>query len=272
MAKPFLFTLQRHIKMLKLLLAQTSRPAFGAVVRYFLEFAEEVNADVTVLEKNSGKKDACQSAVSGSPWKGWFFGDWLKQVALRRKAIQETVESSRLFSYDLIVTNWENKGKWLRPASCHQLARTAWSPVMLIPEQAAFRPIENILFLEDQYHKSVQPVLRKLSAFWDQQHFLYPRRRGSQIYRYQVCRFDETGYPVMPKLDANCLHEYIQRNNIDLIVAGQPARADSRALEKLTTPVLFFNPRNKVLPQKRNRAFKVSLLPKTSWVKEHFKS
>ncbi len=237
--------------MLKLLLAQTTSPSSGNVAKYFLDFAEEVEADATVLKPHPFRENRrIIPALAKGAWPG-------------QGAARKAVESSRLFSCDLILAGQENRRKWIWGKPAFHLASAAWAPVMLIPEKSSFKPFSNILFIDNLEFMCEQPILKKLNGLWRQQHFLYPGNsffcsRGS----YYLRRFDETGHPVFPRLDANHLRPYIQRHEIGLVVAGQNYLKDmGRILEKLPVPVLVFNSRNMAHAQARNRTTMVPFHP-----------
>ena len=227
--------------MLKLLFANNQHSDSGDAARYFLEFADEINADVTVLSP-SGK---------GRRSPAIFYPDRISRLTgsflYSGNFVQEAVVSSRNFSYDLILASQECKKKWFENCPARNIARKAWAPVLLIPKQSLFKPFEKVLFLDDQDYAASQPILRKLSGIWRQQHFLYPammRRRGAG---YSNRRFDETGYPVVPRPDAGSLHRYIERHGIGLVVANESSsNLSHRVLEELPAPVLVFNSRNTV--------------------------
>ena len=228
--------------MLKLLLAQNFRSSPGYATKYFLDFADAVNADVTIVNPCSGKDGVAARMLSGA-------GDWLcerfiPKGCFGRSVAREAVKSSQIFSYDLILAGRERKRGWFGKHPTRHLSKMAWAPVMLIPEKVVFKPFRNILFIDDQELITKQPVLEKLIECWRQKHFLYPvRRRRYGRGSYHSRRFDETGFPVYPQFDIGHLWQYIQLHQIGLLVTNAN-RADSHILEKLPVPLLSFNSRS----------------------------
>ncbi|MCB9267567.1 MAG: hypothetical protein H6558_21290 [Lewinellaceae bacterium] len=230
--------------MLKVLLTYTSNPASGSVAKYFLDFADEAGADVTVIKPRHngtrpGKKalPASLTRLSGCFALPGYFGC---------NGVRQAVESSRLFSYDLLLSGPGAGKKWLGSTPSTLLAQKAWAPVIRIPGKAEFKPINNILFLDNQLFKSKQPIFDKLSMLWRQRRFLYPLKRArSGVGRYHYHRFDETGYPGFPRLNKEFLLQYIQQHRIALVVMNlNKHKDDSNLLEELPVPVLAFNSRN----------------------------
>lgn len=256
--------------MLKLLLAQTSCSASGAASRYFLDFAEEVNADATVLRRNS-----CREGETGQPEKsrpgiaGWLSGRLVQPKNSGKEVVREAVESSRLFSHDLVIADRQSRGKWTWKRHNRLLVRTSWAPVLLIPEKAVFRPLKNVLLFDNPAIVSGQPILRKFAGFWGQQYFRRPgTAKAGSTSNYYMRRFDETGYSFFPGLEANRLSRYIRENEIGLIATAQASREDRSILEHLPVPILAFNSRNMILPQPESRNSVISILPKTHRLKE----
>ncbi len=230
--------------MLKLLLAQTTRSASGSAARYFLSLADEIGGDATVF-KSTQKENSLPGFLSA------FRFSWMPEVFFfnaryGRNYMRETVETSRLFSYDLIIAAQRNERElfWNSPPS--YLARSAWAPVMLIPKETSFAPFHNILFTDDQLFYTEQTIIRKLNSLWPHQRFLYPlKRKQHRIGSYHARRFDETGYNAVPELDINRLSQYVKRHRVGLIVTSyRKNRIDNRALSRLPVPTLYFNSRN----------------------------
>lgn len=256
--------------MLKLLLAQTSCSASGAMGRYFLDFAEDVNADATVLRKNNRKE-----GKTGQPGKtrpgiaGWISGRFAQPENSGTDIFREAVESSRLFSYDLVIAGRESKRKWSWKRQNRGLVRKSWAPVLLIPEKAVFRPLKNVLLFNNPAIVSGQPILSKFAGFWGQQYFRRPAiAETGCASNYYMRRFDETGYSFFPGLEANRLSRYIRENEIGLIAVAQANREDRSILEHLPVPVLAFNSRNMILPQPKSRNSVMFPLPETHRIKE----
>ncbi len=235
--------------MLKLLFAQHTRSSSDSAARYFLDFADEVGADVTAIL--AGGAPASGPALVNEA--SWFYNRFLPKVFFRQHIAGQAIASSRIFYYDLVLTNRGRPGNCLGGNPSRYLAQMAWTPVMSIPGEAAFKPIRNILFIDNQDITPQQPILKKLNGFWRQQHFLYPAP-GPRSGSYTSRRFDETGYPALPRLDLNHIRAFIRRHDIDLVVASQSGNtADSRILEKLPAPLLAFNSRNLALPAPQSR-------------------
>lgn len=237
--------------MLKLLLTQTTRSTSGSVYKYFLDLADELEADATVLRHRPGGGGlAPTSSHSAGKWLSGYFTPSRRYI---RRSVRQAVESSRLFSYDLILVGRENKRElfWSSPSA--SLAQTAWAPVMLIPEGASFSPYQNILFIDDQALKNEQPLLIKFRGLWRQKCLLYPfKREKHSIGSYYARRFDETGYPAAPRLDAVHLQQYVERHKVGLVVASEGKNDFGRqALNKLSVPTLIFNFRNTVITHPR---------------------
>lgn len=230
--------------MLKLLLAHTTRSGSGSVARYLLGFADEVGGDVTVL-KSTQKGNSLPGLLSAFSF-SWMPEGFSFDPRYGRRYMREAVETSRLFSYDLIIAAQRNERElfWNSPPSF--LARSAWAPVMLIPKETSFAPFHNILFTDDQLFYSEQPILRTLSRLWPQQRFLYPlKRKLHRIGSYHARRFDEIGYNAVPELNINRLRQYVKRHQVGLVVAsGEKSKAYNRALAALPVPTLYFNSRN----------------------------
>ncbi len=207
--------------------------------KYFLALSDEVEADVSVLKKETGSK-------SGIGWEG------LKsRLAFRQApgALQQAIRATELYPYDLAlagntknVTWWD--GSHLFPAA--HLAKRACCPVMLIPEKTQFKPIRNILFVDCQEEMEVRPLLRKLSYYWAQNHYCFPCDRRRYGYKGSpFSRFDETGYRLSPGILGSGLESYIKGMAIDLLVLdARNAGAGWEVLSFLSVPALIFNTQN----------------------------
>ena len=213
----------------------------AAVIQYFLEFSDEIDAFAKVL-----KTERRMPPAGLLSWGKRLFYGGLTEVVL---SLEQGAERP-----DLILRAMPKPGILDWPARYKTLiyfVEKSRIPLLLIPDDYHYRPFKNIL-------TGVRGLRLPLSisclGAYEEVEYTPFRERGNRLSlpSYYALRFDEMGYLPRTHSNKSGLRDYLKSKDVDLVLVSPEMRAVHwKTLLRGKTPVLVLPPKSSGMAMSR---------------------